>query len=129
MRTPAVPVIANVTGSGASQNAGENYILTCAVSGGGSTFTTTYQWRRNNLALAGQTANTLSFTPLRQTTPSSNGQYTCQAMRSGRTVFSDGLVIIVAGKTTTIGWQIVRFVRCFNFHIIRLNVKHKITRL
>ena len=34
--------------------------------------------------LSGETSATLSFTPLRQTTPSSNGQYVCEAMRSGR---------------------------------------------
>ena len=86
-----------VTGSGATQNVGEDYTLTCTVSGGGTT-TTTYQWLRNGSPLTGETSNTLSFTPIRQTTPSSNGQYTCQATRSGRTVTSDSFTIAVTCK-------------------------------
>ena len=87
-----------MTGSGATQHAGEDYTLTCTVSGGETTATTTYQWRRNNSPLSGETSATLSFTPLRQTTPSSNGQYVCEAMRSGRTVRSDSVAIDVTGK-------------------------------
>ena len=83
-----------VTGSGATRNAGEDYTLTCTVSGGGTT-TTTYQWLRNGSPLmTGATSDTLDFTPLRQTTPSSNGQYTCQATRSGSTVTSDNIFTI-----------------------------------
>ena len=62
--------LATVTGSGATQHAGEDYTLTCTVSGGETTATTTYQWRRNNSPMSGATSATLSFTPLRQTTPS-----------------------------------------------------------
>ena len=78
-----------VTNSGSTQHAGEDYTLTCTVSGGETTATTSYQWRRDNSPLSGETSATLSFTPLRQTTPSSNGQYVCEAMRSGRTVGSN----------------------------------------
>ena len=91
-------VLATVTGSGATQHAGEGYTLTCTVSGGETTATTTYQWRRNNSPLSGETSATLSFTPLRQTTLSSNGQYVCEAMRSGRTLRSGGFTITVIGK-------------------------------
>ena len=87
-----------VSGSGATQHAGEDYTLTCTVSGGETTATTTYQWRRDNSPLSGETSATLSFTPLRQTTPSSNGQYACEAMRSGRTVRSEGFTVTVMGK-------------------------------
>ena len=87
-----------MTGSGATQHAGEDYTLTCTVSGGETTATTTYQWLRNNFPLSGETSATLSFTPLRQTTPSSNGQYVCEAMGSGRTVRSDSFVMDVTGK-------------------------------
>ena len=87
-----------MTGSGTTQHAGEAYTLTCTVSGGETTATTTYQWLRNNLPLSSETSATLSFTPLRQTTPSSNGQYVCEAMRSGRTVRSDNVAIYVTGK-------------------------------
>ena len=91
------PVVVTVTGSGATQNAGEDYTLTCTVSGGGTT-TTTYQWLRNGAPLTGETSDTLSFTPLRKTTPSSNGQYTCQATRSGSTVTSNNITIAVTCK-------------------------------
>ena len=90
-------VTASVSGSSATQHAGEDYTLTCTVSGGETTATTTYQWRRDNSPLSGETSATLSFTPLRQTTPSSNGQYVCEAMRSGRTVRSEGFTISVTG--------------------------------
>ena len=86
-----------VTGS-TTQHAGEDYTLTCTVSGGETTATTTYQWLRENLPLSGETSATLSFSPLRQTTPSSNGQYVCEAMRSGRTVRSERLTITVSGR-------------------------------
>ena len=90
--------MASVTGSGATQHAGEDYTLTCTVSGGETTATTTYQWRRDNTDMSGETSATLSFTPLRQTSPSSNGQYVCEAMRSGSTVRSEEFTIDVTGK-------------------------------
>ena len=90
--------MASVTGSGATQHAGENYTLTCTVSGGETTATTTYQWHWNNLPLSGATSATLSFTPLRQTSPYCNGQYVCEAMRSGRTLRSEGFTIDVTGR-------------------------------
>ena len=90
-----VPVVANVTGSGATQHVGEDYTLTCTVSGGEATATTTYQWHRDDSLLSNKTFATLSFTHLRSTTPSSNGQYVCEVMRSGRTVTSDSFTITV----------------------------------
>ena len=91
-------IVATVAGNSTTQHAGEDYMLTCTVSGGETTATTTYQWRRNNSPLSGETSATLSFTPLRQTTPSSNGQYVCEAMRSGRTVRSEWFTVTVTGK-------------------------------
>ena len=87
-----------MTVSGSTQHAGEDYTLTCTVSGGETTATTTYQWHRDNSPLSDDTSATLSFTPLRQTTPSSNGQYVCEAMRSGRTVRSGIITISVMSK-------------------------------
>ena len=92
------PVSVGMTSSGATQHAGEDYTLTCTVSGGETTATTTYQWLRNNSPLSGETSATLSFTPLRQTKPSSNGEYVCEAMRSGRTVRSDSVTTDVTSK-------------------------------
>ena len=88
-----------MSGSGATQHAGEDYKLTCTVSGGETNATITYQWLRDNLPLSGETSATLSFTPLRQTVLSSNGQYVCEAMRSGRTVRSDSITIDVTGRS------------------------------
>ena len=93
-----VIIVASVSGSGTTQHAGEDYTLTCTVSGGETTATTTYQWCRDNSPLSGETSATLSFTPLRRTTPSSNGQYVCEAMSCGRTVRSEGFTITVMGK-------------------------------
>ena len=94
-----VPVMVSVTGSGDTQHAGEDYTLTCTVSGGDTTATTTYQWHRNNSPLSGETSATLSFTPLRQTTPSSNGQYVCEATRRGNTIRSNSATIDVTGES------------------------------
>ena len=91
------PVLVAVSGSCDTQHAGEDYTLTCTVSGGETTATTTYQWLRDNSPLSGETSATLSFTLLRETTPSSNGQYVCEAMRSGRNV-SERFTIDVTGK-------------------------------
>ena len=95
----AGPVLITVSADSTTQHAGEDYTLTCTVRGGETTATTTYQWRRDNSPLSGETSATLSFTPLRQTTPSSNGQYVCEAMRSGRTVRSTSITVNVAGRS------------------------------
>ena len=92
----AAHVMVSVTSTSATQHVGEDYTLTCTVSGGVTTATTTYQWRlQDDLPLFGETSATLSFTPLGQT---SNGQYVCEAMRSGRTVRSDGFNVSVTGE-------------------------------
>ena len=94
-------VFVTVSGSGTTQHAGENYTLTCTVSGGETTATTTYQWLRNNSQLSHETSATLFFTPLRQTTNSSNLQYVCVAMRSGRERNSESVKVNVTGKWYT----------------------------
>ena len=94
-----VPLAVSLTDGGATQHAGEDYTLTCTVSGGETTATTTYHWLRDNSLLSGETSASLSFTPLRQTTPSSNGQYVCEAMRSGRTLRSEEFTIAVTGMS------------------------------
>ena len=101
----------SVTNGSATQHAGEDYTLTCTVSGGETTATTTYQWLRDNSPLSGKTSATLSFTPLRQTTPSSNGQYACEVMRSGRTVRSRSITIDVTG----ISLNVIRHVHSIDF--------------
>ena len=103
----------SVTNGSATQHAGEDYTLTCTVSGGEreTTATTTYQWRRDNSPLSGEKSATLSFTPLRQTTPSSNGQYVCEVMRSGRIRRSRSITIDVTG----ISLNVIRHVHSIDF--------------
>jgi hypothetical protein len=54
------------------------YSLTCTVTGaeGLTDAMMTYQWRKNNAVVSGQTMATLSFSPL---SSSDAGSYTCQA--------------------------------------------------
>ena len=77
-----------------TQIAGEDYTLTCQVTGGG-TMTTTYQWLKDNLSLTGETSATLSFSPLRQT---DSGVYTCEATRNSISVTSAGVSVTVGGE-------------------------------
>ena len=90
------PVTATVSGR-TTQYAGEQYTLTCVVSGGGNP-ATTYRWHRGGRLLSGKTSDTITFSLLRQTPPSSNGQFTCEATRSRRTVQSENFEIFVRSK-------------------------------
>ena len=54
--------------------------------------------------------------PLMQTTPSSNGQYVCEAMRSGRTVRSNSITITVTGKLDQ--WTDASYIM-FNFNVYK----------
>ena len=79
--------------SGGAQRAGEDYTLTCTVTGAG-TMTPTFQWLKNGLSVAGQTSAALLFNPLYE---SDSGMYICEASRSSITVRSDGARITVVG--------------------------------
>jgi hypothetical protein len=97
--TPATPTVppheVTVTSGGGAQIAGENYTLTCQVTGGG-TMTPTYRWFRDGSPLTGQTSATLSFSPLREI---DSGVYTCEGTRNSITVTSGtGIMITVAGE-------------------------------
>ena len=63
-----------ISDGGATPIAGQNYTLTCSVSGGA--IVTTYQWEKHHTILS-ETGPTLSFSPLRQ---SDAGWYTCAAL-------------------------------------------------
>ena len=88
-----------MSGNSITQHAGEVYTLTCTVSGGDTNAAVSYRWLRDGTAVSGETSATLSFTPLRETTPSSNGQYVCEATRSGNMVTSDSVTIDVTGMS------------------------------
>jgi hypothetical protein len=80
--------------SSGGQIAGENYTLTCQVTGGRSI---TYQWLRDNATLPNETSRTLSFSPLNQR--QHNGSYyVCEGIRKSSAVASASLRIIVLGK-------------------------------
>ena len=80
--------------SGGAQRAGENYTLTCTVTGAGTVTTPTLQWLKNGLSVAGQTSATLFFNPLDE---SDSGMYICEARLNSITVRSDGVRITVVG--------------------------------
>ena len=81
------------------QYAGENYELTCVVIGGESDMQSSFssQWLKNGFIQKEETSGTLSFNPLRQTAPSSDGEYTCEVMMNGRRFSSETFVITVQG--------------------------------
>ena len=63
-----------LTRSGGTLTEGQNHVLTCTASGGGS-MAYTYMWLRNGSVVSGQTSSTYSFSPLRVT---DSGRYSCQ---------------------------------------------------
>jgi hypothetical protein len=74
--------------------AGEEYTLTCQVTGGVITMPT-YQWFKNDSLVTGQTSATLSFSPLEE---ADSGVYMCEGTRSSITRTSTAVRIDVAGK-------------------------------
>ena len=77
-----------------AQIAGENYTLTCQVTGG-ENMTSTFQWFNNGAQVVNEKSATLSFSPLNQT--SHNGSYTCEITQGGVTLRSAAVNIAVAG--------------------------------
>ena len=82
-----------LSGSG-PQVAGEDYTLTCQFTGG-EAVTPVYQWLKDGSSLAGETSNTLSFSPLRDT---DSGGYTCEVTTGSLTTTSPSVTITVVGK-------------------------------
>ena len=84
-----------LTGSGGTPTVGQDYMLTCTASGGGS-MAYTYIWLRNGSVVSGQTLSTYSFSPLRRT---DSGQYSCR-VRVGSTTITTSreVTIIVVGE-------------------------------
>ena len=79
----------SLSGSGGPPIAGEDYTLTCQITGGGIA-TPTYRWFRNGSLLTGQTSATLSFSPLRET---DSGVYICEGTKNLVTQLSEGITI------------------------------------
>ena len=83
-----------LSGSGGAQVAGENYTLTCQFTGGEAE-TPVYQWLKDGSSLAGETSDTLSFSPLGET---DSGGYTCEVTTGSLTGTSPSAPISVVGK-------------------------------
>ena len=73
---PAATTSVQITGNGVTQNLGQDYTLTCSVSG---TSVTTYQWRKDGTVLS-EVRPTLSFSPLGL---SDAGEYICEVIVYG----------------------------------------------
>ena len=86
--------------SSAEQVVGEDYTVTCVVSGG-TTGTITFEWYKDTYWLPEETSNTLSFNPLRESSPTSNGRYLCGIRMNGQdcSCFGDVFQISVRGKS------------------------------
>ena len=63
-----------VSGSGATPTAGQNYTITCSIFGAEG-FTPTYRWLKNGSSIASETDSTLYFPSLRL---SNAGRYSCE---------------------------------------------------
>ena len=85
----------SLTGSVGAQevHVGENYRLTCNVTGGVTT-EPTHRWFRDGTPL-NVTSATLSFSPLRET---DSGVYTCEGTRSSITITSENFTITAASE-------------------------------
>ena len=86
-------VVVSLTGSGGAQVVGENYRLTCNVTGGVTT-ESTHRWFRDGTPL-NVTSATLSLSPLRET---DTGVYTCEGTRSSITRTSENFTITAASE-------------------------------
>ena len=83
-----------LTGSGGTLTEGQNHVLTCTASGGGS-MAYTYTWLRNGNVVSGQTSSTYSFSPLLAV---HSGQYSCRVSVGSMTVTSEGVDITVESE-------------------------------
>ena len=90
-----ITVNVTLTESGGTPTEGENYSLTCTVSGGGS-MAYTYMWLKDGSVASGQTSSTYSFSPLMVV---HSGQYSCRVIVGTMNVTSDGVNITVVGKS------------------------------
>ena len=96
LATPAVePLMVTPSVSGGAQIAGEDYTLTCTVTGG-DTMTPTYRWWKSSVLLTSRTASTITFRPLQQT---SSGVYICEGTRNSIAVNSTRVTLTVQGES------------------------------
>ena len=103
MTTPPIATVfpqlnVTLTGSRDTPSVGQNYVLTCTVSGGGF-MAYTYMWLKDGSVVSGQNSSTYSFSLLRVT---DSGGYSCQ-VRVGSTtlITSREVTITVVGESCT----------------------------
>ena len=80
-----------LTGSVGTLTEGQNYLLTCEASGGGS-MAYTYMWLKDGSVVSGQTSSTYSFSPLEKT---DFGQYKCQVSLGSTNMMSEAVTITI----------------------------------
>ena len=93
-------------GSGGTLTEGQNHILTCTASGGGS-MAYTYMWLSNGSIVSGQTSSTYSFSPLRVT---DSGRYSCQVSLGSRNMMSEIVTITVVGESCITQYVLIKLV-------------------
>ena len=91
-----------LNGSGGTLTAGQNHMLTCSASGGGS-MEYTYTWLKDGSVVSGQTSPTYSFSPLLAV---HSGLYSCQVSVGTMNVTSGSVNITLVGKLN-MGCQIM----------------------
>ena len=84
-----------LTGSSGTLIAGQNHMLTCIASGGGS-MAYTYTWLKNGSVVSDQTSSTYSFSPLLVV---HSGQYSCRVSVGSITITSEGVNITVKSES------------------------------
>ena len=84
-----------LTGSGGALTEGQNHMLTCEASGGGS-MAYTYMWLKDGSVVSGQTSSTYSFSPLLVV---QSGRYSCRVSVGSMTVTSEGVDITVESES------------------------------
>ena len=86
-----------ITGSSGTLTVGQNHVLTCIASGGGS-MAYTYMWLRNGSVMFNKTSSTYSFSPAMKT---DSGRYNCRVSLGSTNMTSEAVTITVAGKLCT----------------------------
>ena len=93
--TTIPPLTVRIVGSGGTPRAGQNHVLTCEASGGGS-MAYTYMWLKEGNVVFNQTSSTYSFSPLLVV---HSGQYSCRVSDGSMTVTSEGVDITVESES------------------------------
>ena len=76
--------------------AGQNHMLTCEASGGGSMAYYNYTWLKNSSVISDQNSSSYSFSPLLVV---HSGQYSCQVSVGSMTVTSESVDITVESES------------------------------